>query len=89
MDGRVNDMDQYKLLVYFGWLGAMLIVGMVLRAKIPILRNMLMPSCVIGGTIGFFLINFGCIESGCKSVQCHRRAIVYPFFYFNWFNRTG
>lgn len=33
MDGRVNDMDQYKLLVYFGWLGAMLIVGMVLRQK--------------------------------------------------------
>ena len=62
MDGRVNDMDQYKLLVYFGWLGAMLIVGMVLRAKIPILRNMLMPSCVIGGTIGFFLINFGVLN---------------------------
>lgn len=55
-------MNQYTLINYFGWLGAMLIVGMLLRAKIPILRKMLMPSCVLGGVIGFFLINTGVLK---------------------------
>jgi len=52
----------HTLVAYLGWIGAMLIVGMILRAKIPILRNMLMPSCVIGGVIGFFLINTGVVN---------------------------
>lgn len=59
-------MDQYTLLIYFGWLGAMLLVGMVLRAKIPILRNMLMPSCVLGGVVGFALINTGVLNLDVK-----------------------
>lgn len=55
-------MNQYTLINYFGWLGAMLILGMLLRAKIPLLRKMLMPSCVLGGIIGFFLINTGVLK---------------------------
>lgn len=55
-------MNQYTLLIYFGWLAVMLLVGMVLRAKIPLLRNMLMPSCVLGGVIGFILINTGVLD---------------------------
>ena len=50
-------MDQYTLLIHLGWIGVMLAIGMVLRAKIPLLRNMLMPSCVLAGIVGFALMN--------------------------------
>lgn len=41
----------------FGWIGIMLLIGMFLRAKIPFLRNMLVPASVIGGIIGIVFIN--------------------------------
>ena len=59
-------MDQYTLICYLGWIGVMLLVGMVLRAKIPILRNMLMPSCVLAGIVGFFLMNSGILKLDVK-----------------------
>lgn len=59
-------MDQYTLVCYLGWIGVMLLVGMVLRAKVPILRKMLMPSCVLAGVVGFFLINTGVLDLDVK-----------------------
>lgn len=50
-------MNQYTLLIHLGWIGVMLAIGMLLRAKIPLLRNMLMPSCVLAGVVGFALMN--------------------------------
>lgn len=41
----------------FSWIGIMLLVGMILRAKIPFLGNILMPASVIGGILGFILMN--------------------------------
>lgn len=41
----------------FSWMGVMLLIGMVLRAKIKFLSNMLVPASVIGGIIGIILMN--------------------------------
>ena len=41
----------------FGLASVMLCLGMVLRAKISIFRNMLMPASVIAGVIGFIFMN--------------------------------
>lgn len=44
-------------MVAFSWIGIMLLVGMILRAKVPFLSNILMPASVIGGLVGFVLMN--------------------------------
>jgi len=41
----------------FGLASIMLCVGILLRAKIPFLRNMLVPASVIGGIIGIIFMN--------------------------------
>ncbi|MDO4280034.1 MAG: hypothetical protein Q4C56_00235 [Peptococcaceae bacterium] len=47
------------LMVSISWVGVMLLVGVVLRALIKPLGNILMPACVIGGIVGFILMNVG------------------------------
>ena len=47
------------LMVGFGWLSLMLLVGVVLRAKIGILQRYLFPASLVGGVIGFVVINAG------------------------------
>lgn len=44
-------------MIAFSWIGIMLLIGMVCRAKIPFLANMLMPASVTGGILGFILLN--------------------------------
>jgi len=47
------------LLVGLGWLSLMLLVGVVLRAKIRFFQKYLFPASLIGGIIGFVVINAG------------------------------
>lgn len=46
-----------SVILSFSIAGIMLVIGMLLRAKIGFLQNILMPASVIGGIIGFILIN--------------------------------
>ena len=46
-----------------GWIGVMLLVGVLLRALIKPLGNILVPACVTGGIIGFILMNTGILTS--------------------------
>lgn len=46
-----------SFMMAFGWASIMLCIGMVLRAKISIFRNMLVPSSVIAGILGMIFIN--------------------------------
>lgn len=46
-----------SFMMAFGLASIMLCIGMALRAKIPFLRNMLVPAGVIGGIIGFIFMN--------------------------------
>lgn len=46
-----------SFMMAFGWASIMLCVGMFLRAKIPTLRNMLVPTSVIAGILGIIFMN--------------------------------
>lgn len=59
------------VMMTFSWLGIMLLVGMIGRAKIPFLANILMPASVIGGIIGFILMNLGVLTAlGADPAMC-------------------
>lgn len=45
----------------FGWIGLCLLMGTILRYKVKFFQTLLLPSSIIGGLIGFFLINFGLV----------------------------
>ncbi len=46
-----------SFMLAFGYASIMLCIGVFLRAKIPFLRNMLVPASVIGGVIGLLFMN--------------------------------
>lgn len=47
----------YSIVIAFGIASLMLCFGMFVRAKIPFFRHMLMPASVIGGMLGFIVMN--------------------------------
>ena len=60
-----------NVMMTFSWIGIMLLVGMVCRAKIPLLSIILMPASVIGGMIGFILMNLGVLSKlGADPAMC-------------------
>lgn len=46
-----------NFMMAFGWASIMLCIGMLLRAKIPAFRNMLVPTSVIAGILGIIFMN--------------------------------
>lgn len=51
----------YPYISAFAWIGILLLLGTFLRAKVKFLQTTLFPASLIGGVIGFFLINAGLI----------------------------
>ncbi len=47
----------FNSMLLFGFLSIMLLVGIVLRARFRFFQRLLFPSCLIGGTLGFILVN--------------------------------
>lgn len=45
------------VLMAFGVAGIMLLIGMLLRAKVPFIRQTLAPAAVLGGVVGFICMN--------------------------------
>lgn len=43
----------------FLWIGIMLMLGVFLRAKVRFFQRILFPASLIGGLIGFVLVNAG------------------------------
>lgn len=46
-----------SFMLAFGFASVMLCLGMFLRARVPFLRNMLVPASVVGGILGFVFMN--------------------------------
>lgn len=46
-----------SFMMAFGWASVMLCIGVLLRAKVPFLRSMLVPASVIAGILGIIFIN--------------------------------
>ena len=51
----------YPYIGGFCWVGLLLMVGTIIRAKVKIFQTMLFPASLIGGILGFVLINLGLI----------------------------
>lgn len=54
------------LMIAFGWLSAMLLVGVLLRAKVPLFQKFLFPACLLGGLLGFVLVSVGWVNVPSK-----------------------
>ncbi len=46
-----------SFMLAFGLASIMMVIGVILRAKVPFLRNMLVPASVIAGLLGFIFMN--------------------------------
>ncbi len=51
----------------FGWVSAMLLIGVLFRAKIPFFQKYLFPASLIGGLLGFVLISAGWVNISHKA----------------------
>jgi ESS family glutamate:Na+ symporter len=60
----------------FGFLSIMLIVGIILRAKVPILQRFLFPSCLIGGFLGLIVSSTGLVDFDIT----HFETFAFHFF---------
>jgi ESS family glutamate:Na+ symporter len=52
----------FEPLICFGWLGVMLLFGLLLRAKVKFFQHFLIPGCIIGGLLGLILLHVGVIR---------------------------
>lgn len=69
----------------FGWIALFLIVGMWLRAKVPLFRRYLIPACLLGGTIGFLANTFGLLNATGLGVSSKTlSSIAYHLFNLTW-----
>jgi ESS family glutamate:Na+ symporter len=47
----------FEPMLVFGWLASMLLIGVLLRARMPFFQRFLFPGCLIGGIASLILIN--------------------------------
>lgn len=59
--GSLASADVALLTFYLAVIGALLLIGVVLRAKIPFLKKIYMPASLIGGIIGLIL-SYNCLN---------------------------
>lgn len=73
----------YNIVMAFGLAGVVLAIGIVFRAKIKFFQNILMPAPVIGGIIGFIIMNLFKGEIATVSTYDYS-TIVDLFFIFSF-----
>lgn len=66
----------FDAMLLFGWLAAMLLIGVFLRARLPFLQRFLFPACLIGGVLGLVLLSSGVIRLASADLE----AMAYHFF---------
>lgn len=72
-------------LMTFAWIAIFLLVGMLLRAIFPPFRKYLIPSCIIGGTVGLLFQASGLIEMTGVGIDLKViLLIVYHLFNLTW-----
>lgn len=67
-------------MIAFSWIGVMLLIGMLCRAFIKPLANILMPASVIGGILGFILLNIPGVATAIGVDPNFYNTIVNLFF---------
>lgn len=54
----------FENLILFGLLSLMLLIGTLLRAKVKLFQDYLVPASIIGGLIGFAIVSTGWLKIG-------------------------
>ncbi|MBI9085512.1 MAG: hypothetical protein JEZ11_18085 [Desulfobacterales bacterium] len=67
----------FDSLLIFGWMSIMLLIGVALRAKVPLLQKFLFPSCLIGGFLGLILMSLDLVSLNVKDFE------TFAFHFFN------
>lgn len=65
------------------WTGVFIVIGVVLRAAVPFLRNNLVPASVIGGVIGFIVIQTGVIYNATVDDFSSIAGLLWSFSFAN------
>ncbi len=79
----------YSVAIAFGLGSVMLCLGMLIRAKVSFFRNILMPSSVIGGIIGFILMNVIIIQTKTDIVSTTDFSNIVDVFFIMSFISIG
>jgi ESS family glutamate:Na+ symporter len=66
----------FESMLTFGALAIMLLAGVLLRAKVSFFQRFLIPSCLIGGTLGLILMNLDLIKLSASNLE----TFAYHFF---------
>jgi ESS family glutamate:Na+ symporter len=66
----------FENLIIFGLLSLMLLIGTLLRAKVKLFQNYLLPASIIGGLLGFAIVSTGWLKFGDWQITSKD---------FNWF----
>jgi ESS family glutamate:Na+ symporter len=66
----------FESMLAFGGLAAMLLAGVLLRARVPLVQRYLIPSCMIGGILGLILLNLDLISISVSKLE----TFAYHFF---------
>jgi ESS family glutamate:Na+ symporter len=66
----------FDSLLAFGFLSILILAGVLLRARIPVFQRLLFPGCLLGGVLGFVLINTGLVIIPPERLE----AIAYHLF---------
>ena len=66
----------FENLILFGLLSLMLLIGTLLRAKVKLFQEYLVPASIIGGLLGFAIISTGWLKIGEWQITSNS---------FNWF----
>ena len=66
----------FEPMLIFGCLAVMLLAGVLLRSKISLFQQFLMPSCLIGGMLGLILLNLGLLGAPVADLE----TFAYHFF---------
>jgi len=66
----------FDSMLLFGSLAIMLLIGVLLRAKIPFFQHFLIPSCLIGGILGLILLSSGVLKLSVSNLE----TFAYHFF---------
>ncbi len=65
----MNTPFPFESLLLFGFMAAMLVAGMILRARIKLFQQFLIPSCFLGGLIGLVLISTGLVKASTSLLE--------------------
>ena len=66
----------FDTMLVFVFLSAMLVCGVVLRARVRLVQTFLFPSCLVGGVLGLVLVHTGLFTIERSTIE----ALAYHFF---------